>query len=136
MELEAFARFDGGSYSPVLTIDEDGNTSWPDGVVAGAGLAARLGLEVGDWVLVPGGTVNHFREVRIAALYNTNTIAADELLLPMDIARKLAGIGDPQELGTDGLWAKLKEQVVRVVLLTVDSVSGLIYPSVVTKGEE
>jgi len=49
---------------------------------------------------------------------------------------QLAGIGDPQELGTDGLWAKLKGQVVRVVLLTVDSVSGLIYPPVVTKGEE
>ena len=52
------------------------------------------------------------------------------------IAGQLTGIGDPQELGTDGLWAKLKGQVVRVVLLTVDSVSGLIYPPVVAKGEE
>lgn len=52
------------------------------------------------------------------------------------IAGQLTGIGDPQELGTDGLWAKLKGQIVRVVLLTVDSVSGLIYPPVVAKGEE
>jgi transposase-like protein len=41
---------------------------------------------------------------------------------------QLAGIGETQELGTDGLWAQLKGQVVRVVLMTVDSVSGLIYP--------
>ncbi len=44
------------------------------------------------------------------------------------------GSGD-QELGTDGLWAKLKGQVVRVVL-AVDSVSGLIYPPVVAQNEE
>ena len=49
---------------------------------------------------------------------------------------QLAGIGDPQVLGTDGLWAKLKGHVVRVVLMTVDSVSGLIYPPVVAEGEE
>lgn len=52
------------------------------------------------------------------------------------VPEQLAGIGEPQELGTDGLWAKLKGQVVRVVLLAVDSVSGVIYPPVVAKGEE
>jgi hypothetical protein len=45
------------------------------------------------------------------------------------VPEQLAGIGETQEVGMDGLWAKLKGQVVRVVLLTVDSVSGLIYPS-------
>lgn len=49
---------------------------------------------------------------------------------------QLAGIGATQELGTDGLWARLKDQVVRVVLMTVDSVSGLIYPPVVARHEE
>jgi hypothetical protein len=49
---------------------------------------------------------------------------------------QLAGISTTQELGTDGLWARLKDQVVRVVLLTVDSVSGLIYPPVVARNEE
>ena len=49
---------------------------------------------------------------------------------------QLAGIGETQEVGTDGLWAKLKGQVVRVVLLTVDSVSGLIYPPVVVRDED
>jgi len=52
------------------------------------------------------------------------------------IPEQLAGIGETQELGTDGLWAKLKGQVVRVVLLAVDSVSGLIYPPVVVHDEE
>lgn len=49
---------------------------------------------------------------------------------------QLAGIGETQELGTDGLWARLKDQVVRVVLMTVDSVSGLLYPPVVARNEE
>jgi hypothetical protein len=49
---------------------------------------------------------------------------------------QLAGIGETQALGTDGLWARLKGQVVRVVLLAVDSVSGLIYPPVVVQNEE
>ena len=49
---------------------------------------------------------------------------------------QLERIGETQELGTDGLWAKLKGQVVRVVLMAVDSVSGLIYPPVVAQNEE
>ena len=38
-------------------------------------------------------------------------------------------------VGTDGLWAKLKGKAQRVVLLVVDSVSGLVYPPLVAKGE-
>jgi hypothetical protein len=49
---------------------------------------------------------------------------------------QLRGLGPRYVLSTDGLWAKLKGQVQRVVLAAVDSVSGLIYPPVVTAGEE
>ncbi len=52
------------------------------------------------------------------------------------VAGQLQGIGRAQTLGTDGLWAKLKGQVQRVVLLLADSVSGLLYPPVVAEGEE
>jgi transposase-like protein len=52
------------------------------------------------------------------------------------VAGQLTGIGQTQAVGTDGLWAKLKGQVQRVVLLVVDSVSGLVYPPIVAKGEE
>ena len=52
------------------------------------------------------------------------------------VPEQLAGIGETQAVGTDGLWAKLKGQVVRVVLLLVDSVSGLIYPPVVARDED
>jgi transposase-like protein len=48
---------------------------------------------------------------------------------------QLAGIAHTQAVGTDGLWARLKGRAQRVVLLVVDSVSGLIYPPVVAKGE-
>jgi hypothetical protein len=49
---------------------------------------------------------------------------------------QLTGIGEAKVVGTDGLWAKLKGKAQRVVLLVVDSVSGLIYPPLVAKGEE
>jgi len=52
------------------------------------------------------------------------------------VPEQLAGIGETQEVGTDGLWAKLKGGVVRVVLLAADSVSGLLYPPVVVRDEE
>src|SRR5512143_1662016 len=41
---------------------------------------------------------------------------------------QLAGIAQTQVVATDGLWAKLKDHAHRVVLLVVDSVSGLVYP--------
>ena len=52
------------------------------------------------------------------------------------VAGQLRGIGQTQAAGTDGLWAKLKGKAQRVVLLVVDSVSGLIYPPIVAKGEQ
>lgn len=52
------------------------------------------------------------------------------------VPEQLAGIGAGQVMGTDGLWAKLTGDAKRVVLLLVDSVTGLLYPPVVTTGEE
>ncbi len=49
---------------------------------------------------------------------------------------QLEGIAHTQAVGTDGLWARLKGRAQRVVLLVVDSVSGLVYPPIVAKGEE
>jgi hypothetical protein len=52
------------------------------------------------------------------------------------VAGQLSGIAQPQAVGTDGLWAKLKDRAQRVVLLVVDSVSGLVYPPIVATGED
>lgn len=52
------------------------------------------------------------------------------------VPEQLAGIDATQEVGTDGLWAKLKGGVVWMVLLAADSVSGLLYPPVVVHDEE
>jgi len=49
---------------------------------------------------------------------------------------QLEGIAQSGVLSVDGLWAKLKGQVKRVVLLAVDRSTGLIYPPVVAPGEE
>jgi transposase-like protein len=49
---------------------------------------------------------------------------------------QLRGIAQTQVVGTDGLWAKLKDHAQRVVLLVVDSVSGLVYPPIVAQGEQ
>ena len=49
---------------------------------------------------------------------------------------QLEGAKTSGEVGVDGLWAKLRGGTKRVVLVLVDSVTGLIYPPVVVEGEE
>ena len=51
-------------------------------------------------------------------------------------SRQLQGIAQSQELGTDGLWAKLRGGATRVVLLLADSVTGLLWPPVVAERED
>lgn len=48
---------------------------------------------------------------------------------------QLQGIAQSEELGTDGLWAKLRGGATRVVLLLADSVTGLLWPPVVAERE-
>jgi hypothetical protein len=49
---------------------------------------------------------------------------------------QLAGVPTSGQLLTDGLWARLRGGPTRVVLLLVDSVSGVVWPPVVATGEE
>jgi hypothetical protein len=49
---------------------------------------------------------------------------------------QLAGIADTNSAGIDGLWAKLQGGGKRVVLMLTDSVTGLVFPPVIAKGEE
>lgn len=52
------------------------------------------------------------------------------------VAGQLKGVPISRQLGTDGLWARLRGGAKRVVLLVTDSVSGVIWPPVVAAGEE
>ena len=49
---------------------------------------------------------------------------------------QLDGVRTSGQVGADGLWVKLRGGTKRVVLVLVDSVTGIIYPSVVVEGEE
>jgi hypothetical protein len=49
---------------------------------------------------------------------------------------QLEGLAQGKQLGTDGLWVRLRGGEERVVLMLVDSVSGLIWPPVVAAGEQ
>jgi hypothetical protein len=49
---------------------------------------------------------------------------------------QLAGIVETETLGVDGLWARLKGKGKRVVLMAVDSVTGLVWPPVLARGEQ
>jgi len=40
------------------------------------------------------------------------------------------------QVGTDGLWARLRGRAKRVVLMLVDNVTGIVWPPVVVEGEE
>jgi transposase-like protein len=48
---------------------------------------------------------------------------------------QLAGVPTSGQLGTDGLWARLRGDTTRVVLLLTDSVTGVVWPPVVALGE-
>jgi transposase-like protein len=52
------------------------------------------------------------------------------------VAGQLVGVPTSGQLTTDGLWARLRGGTTRVVLLLVDSVSGVVWPPVVATGEE
>ena len=49
---------------------------------------------------------------------------------------QLQGIAETTTAGVDGLWAKLRGGSKRVVLMLTDSVTGLVFPPVIAKGEE
>jgi len=49
---------------------------------------------------------------------------------------QLAGVPSSGQVGVDGLWAKLRGGAKRVVLVVVDSVTGIVYPPVVVEREE
>jgi hypothetical protein len=51
------------------------------------------------------------------------------------VADQLAGVPSSGQVGTDGLWVRLRGGGKRVVLCLVDSVSGLLWPPVVATGE-
>ena len=52
------------------------------------------------------------------------------------VAEQLAAAASSGQVATDGLWAKLRGGTKRVVLLLVDSATGLVWPPVVVAGEE
>jgi transposase-like protein len=49
---------------------------------------------------------------------------------------QLQDLAQSEELGTDGLWARLRGGAQRVVVLLADSVTGLLWPPLVAQGEE
>jgi hypothetical protein len=52
------------------------------------------------------------------------------------VKNQLAGVPTSGQMGTDGLWAVLRGGAKRVVLVLVDTVTGVIWPPVVVAGEE
>lgn len=52
------------------------------------------------------------------------------------LAGQLEGVASCGQMGTDGLWARLRGGTKRVVLVLVDGISGLVFPPVVAEGEE
>ena len=52
------------------------------------------------------------------------------------VSGQLVGVPVSRQMGTDGLWARLRGGVRRVVLALVDSVTGVVWPPVVAEGED
>jgi hypothetical protein len=52
------------------------------------------------------------------------------------VDKQLDGIPTSGQLGTDGLWSRLRGKTKKVVLVLVDSLTGIVWPVVVVDGEE
>ena len=61
--------------------------------LAGEGFAARFGLSTGDTVTIVGAFVPRIVFVRITGVFRTDSIADDELLVDLPMARFLTGLG-------------------------------------------
>jgi ABC-type lipoprotein release transport system permease subunit len=64
------------------------------GVLAGQGLANRLGLRVGMGLTLEGSSVPRIAVAQLGGVFRTNTAANDELVIPFPIARFLTGVPD------------------------------------------
>jgi hypothetical protein len=52
------------------------------------------------------------------------------------LPKQLDGVPTSGQMATDGLWARMVKQQKKVVLLLVDTVTGVIFPPVDASGEE
>jgi len=86
VDLEPFLDIEGASPIP----GGSGPAGW---ALAGASLARRLGLAPGTDVALVGSTVPRLEVVRITGLFDAAGPTADELLVPLDLARSLTGVG-------------------------------------------
>ena len=63
-------------------------------------------------------------------------LAQAGVVAAQSVTGQLEGIDSSGEVGVDGLWVRLQDGTKRVVLMLVDTVTGLVYPPQVVKEEE
>lgn len=83
VELEPFLALEGLRFE---------NPLGPTFLLVGERLAARLGLAVGDVLLLPGSTAPTLMEVTVDGILHAQGAASDEILLDLPRARALAGL--------------------------------------------
>lgn len=81
-----FLAVEGGAYVVVPNGTADGG-------IAGAGLAARLGLSVGGFVSLVGSTSPRIEVVPIVGTFDSPGAAQDELVIGYGLGRALTGVG-------------------------------------------
>lgn len=81
----AILRIDGGRWTEAPPAD--------DGIAAGMGVAARLGLQVGDFVTLVGSTIPRLEVVPVRGLFDAEGPARDEFLADTALGRSLTGLG-------------------------------------------
>lgn len=83
--LDMYLEIDGGKII-------EGEAPPTEFVVIGEKLARRAGLEVGDKFVLTGSTRPALYQMEVSAIYRSQT-SADDMLIPLNIARNLAGLG-------------------------------------------
>jgi len=84
VDVVSFLRVEGASML-------EGQASGSDFLLIGSSFQKRSGLTVGDKMVIPGSARASIYEGTITGVFRSDTPADDEILVPLDIAREMAG---------------------------------------------
>jgi ABC-type lipoprotein release transport system permease subunit len=92
-------------------------------MLIGESLSKRLGLNVGHYVTLTGSILPAILEMTISGIYKSETSSNDQILIPLECARKLMGLSGDNVLT---IRVKTEDEDMLIDLLTEEEVSVLV----------
>jgi ABC-type lipoprotein release transport system permease subunit len=92
-------------------------------MLIGESLSKRLGLNVGDSITITGSTTPAIIESTVSGIFSSETASNDQVLLPLNYARKLADLGEDSVII---IRVKTDDQEILIDFLTTEEYSVVV----------